>query len=272
MNIAKIAQLEYYKFRHYKPFIVILGLFVFCFILSGFSVKSFLDWFTEKIANDEMVNRFLGSGIPIFDFVDIWQNLAWPATLFKWIPAFVIIISVTLEYSQKTIKQNIIDGLSKREFLFSKLALVTIISIGSAVLLFLLGLFLGLLYSPVTEFYYIVENIKFIPAYALEVFVFLCMAMFFAFWLQKSGVTIIIFLIYTACIEPFFTLIMQEQFKWNLWFLPVEAINRIIRIPFPKYALYYGHENLIATDLLVATGWAIIFILLSYWLLKKRNL
>ena len=162
MNIAKIAQLEYYKFRHYRPFLVILGLFVFCFLLLGFSVKSLLDWFTEKAADDDIVKRFIGRGIPIFDFVDIWQNLAWPATVFKWIPAFVVIISVTLEYSQKTIKQNIIDGLSKREFLLSKLALVTIISLGSALLLFLLGLFLGLLYSPVKDFASIVENLEFI--------------------------------------------------------------------------------------------------------------
>ncbi|HUR32140.1 MAG TPA: ABC transporter permease [Saprospiraceae bacterium] len=272
MNIAKIAQLEYYKFRHYRPFLVILGLFVFCFLLSGFSIKSLLDWFTEKVADDEMVSKFLGRGFPIFDFVDIWQNLAWPATIFKWIPAFVVIISVTLEYSQKTIKQNIIDGLSKKEFLLSKIALVTMISIGSAFLLFLLGLSLGLLYSPVNDFSSIIENLEFIPAYGLEVFVFLCMAMFFAFWIQKSGVTIILFLIYTACIEPIFSLIMQGEFKWNLWYLPVESINRIIRIPFPKYGFFDGHDKIFAIDVIVALGWAAIFILLSYWLLKRKDL
>ena len=272
MNIAKIAQLEYYKFRHYRPFLIILGLFVFCFLLSGFSIKSLLDWFTSKAEDDELISQVLGRGIPIFDFADIWQNLAWPATIFKWIPAFVIIISVTLEYSQKTIKQNIIDGLSKKEFLLSKLALVTIISIGSALLLFLLGLSLGLLYSPVTDFSSIVESIEFIPAYGLEVFVFLCMAMFFAFWIQKSGVTIILFLIYTACIEPIFTLIMQGNFKWNLWYLPVEAINRIIRIPYPRYALYDGHEQILPIDVIVALGWAVVFMLLSYALLKRTHL
>ncbi len=27
MNIRKITELEYYKFRHYRPFLVILGLY-----------------------------------------------------------------------------------------------------------------------------------------------------------------------------------------------------------------------------------------------------
>ena len=148
-QIRKITELEYYKFRHYRPFLIILGLYIFCFVLSGFSIKSLLDWFLEKQKDDDVLKHFLETGLPLFDFVDIWQNLGWLATLFKYIPAFVVIISVTLEYSQKTIKQNIIDGLSKKEFLLSKVALVFAISIGSALLLLFLGLFLGLLYSPV---------------------------------------------------------------------------------------------------------------------------
>ncbi len=272
MNLSKIAQLEYFKFRHYRPFIVILGLYVFCFLLAGMSIKSLLDWFLEKQAEDAAFRNFLKTGIPIFDFVDIWQNLAWLATIFKWIPAFVIIISVTLEYSQKTIKQNIIDGLSKTEFLLSKLALVFIISIGSSLLLFILGLFLGLLYSPVKEISYIVENLEFVAGYGLEVFVFLCMAMFFAFWIQKSGVTIILFLLYTACIEPIFTAIMHYQYEWEVWFFPVEAINRIIRVPFQKYALSHVYDQILLTDVMVSFCWAGIFIFLSYWMLKRRDL
>ncbi len=272
MNVRKIVELEYFKFRHYRPFLVILGLYVFCFILSGFSIKSLLDWFLEKQQDDDILKHFVATGIPLFDFVDIWQNLGWLATIFKWIPAFVIIISVTLEYSQKTIKQNIIDGLSKKEFLASKVALVGVISIGSALLLLLLGLFLGLLYSPVKGLSYILQNIEFVAAYGLEVFVFLCMALFAAFAIQRSGVTIILFLLYTACIEPITTAILHYHYKWEVWYFPVEAINLIIRVPFQKYALSYVHDQIILQDVLVALGWAGIFIGLSYWILKRRDL
>ena len=272
MNIRKIIELEYYKFRHYKPFLVILGLYVFCFVLSGFSIKSLLDFFLEEQKDDDILKHFVESGIPLFDFVDIWQNLGWLATVFKWIPAFVVIISVTLEYSQKTIKQNIIDGLSKREFLLSKIGLVATISVGSALLLFLLGLFLGLLYSPVKGLPYIFENVEFVAAYGVEVFTFLCLALFAAFAIQKSGVTIILFLLYTACIEPITTAILHWKYEWPVWFFPIEAINLIIRVPFQKYALSFVHDQVYWQDILVALGWAGIFLLLSYWLLKKRDL
>jgi len=272
MNLRKTIELEYYKFRHYKPFLVILGLYVFCFVLSGFSIKSLLDWFLEKQKNDDILKHFIETGIPLFDFTDIWQNLGWLATIFKWIPAFVVIISVTLEYSQKTIKQNIIDGLSKREFLFSKIGLVATISAASALLLFFLGLFLGLLYSPIKGLPYIFENIEFVFAYGVEVFAFLCFALFAAFWIQKSGVTIILFLLYTACIEPITTAIIHWHYKWEVWYFPIEAINLIIRVPFQKYALEYVHDHVYWRDIVVSLGWAGIFLMLSYWLLKKRDL
>lgn len=270
--IRKVIELEYYKFRHYRPFLIILGLYVFCFVLSGLSIKYLLDWFLEEQRDDEFLKYFIETGIPLFDFVDIWQNLGWLATIFKWIPAFVIIISVTLEYSQKTIRQNIIDGLSKREFLASKIALVGVISVGSAVLLLLLGLFLGFLYSPVKGLSYILEHIEFVAAYGLEVFVFLCMALFAAFWIRKSGVTIILFLLYTACIEPITTAIVHFKYKWDVWYFPVEAINLIIRVPFQRFTLGFVQDQVLWRDVAVALGWAGIFIGLSYWMLRRRDL
>ncbi len=272
MNLRKVIELEYYKFRLYKPFVIILGLYILCFVLAGFAIKNVLDWFMTEQANDDVIKYFVKTGIPIFDFVDIWQNLGWLATIFKWIPAFIIINSVTLEYSQKTIKQNIIDGLSKREFLASKLALVVAISLGSAILFLLLGLFLGFLYSPVTGLPYILENIKFVGAYGLEVFGFLCMALFAAFLIRRSGITIILFLLYTAAIEPIFTSILKYHYKWEIWYFPVESINLLIQFPFAKYVLSYGDDQIIMRDVFVTMGWAVIFIGLSYWLLKRKDL
>lgn len=271
-NIRRLIELEYFKFRHYKPFVIILGLYVLCFVLAAFSVKFLLDWFMSVQQNDEIIQYFVKSGIPLFDFVDIWQNLGWMASIFKWIPAFIIINSVTIEYSQKTIKQNIIDGLSKKEFLISKVALVFAISLGSTLLFLLLGLFLGFLYSPVKGLSYILQNIEFVAAYGLEVFVFLCMALFAAFVFRKSGITIILFLFYTACIEPIATLILKHNYELEVWYFPVEATNLLIRLPFGKYILSYVDDQIMMRDVFVSLGWAAIFIGLSYWILKRKDL
>ena len=272
MSVAKVIQLEYYKFRHYKPFLVILGLYCACFLASGFFIKRVLELILEDQRNNELMQYFLGSGVPLFDFVDIWQNLGWLAAIFRWIPAFMIIMSVTVEYEQRTMKQNIIDGLTKGEYLASKLGLVAVISLGSALLLLILGLFLGMLYSPVKSLHDIFVHIEFVAAYGLEVFAFLCMAMFTAFLFRRSAVAIILFLMYTAFMEPVATAILHYHWKWPVWLFPVEAINLIIRVPFQKYWLAFVQDELIARDVLVAVAWSAVFIGLSAWLLRRRDL
>ena len=56
----------------------------------------------------------------IFNFPYIWHFNAYIGAWFKIFLAVVIVSMTANEYSNKTIKQNLIDGLSKREFLHSK--------------------------------------------------------------------------------------------------------------------------------------------------------
>ena len=119
--MLRIIQLEFLKLRHYKPFWIILGLFTLCYFLVGIFVKKVIDWMMAEGAFDGDLDIFKKVGIPIFDFVDIWQNMGYLTFIFKWVLAFVVIISVCMEFANKTIRQNIIDGLSRREYLYSKI-------------------------------------------------------------------------------------------------------------------------------------------------------
>ena len=57
----------------------------------------------------------------IFNFPYIWHFNTWVAALFKALFLAIVIVSMMAnEYSNKTIKQNLIDGLSKKEFVLSK--------------------------------------------------------------------------------------------------------------------------------------------------------
>lgn len=268
--MIRVLQLEFLKLRYYKPFWIILGLFIVFYFALGFFTKRVIDWFLEE--NMDWLGQFANMGIPLFDFVDIWQNLAYITFLFKWILAFVVIISICLEFSNKTIRQNIIDGLSRREFMLSKLLMILALSIVAGILLLILGLFLGMLYSQVKSPGFIVMNLEFIPAYALEIFSFLCLAMLFAMIIRRTGFAIIIFIFYTALFEPICAAIMQYEFKVATWYLPVRAINNLIRPPFGKYIFMDVQDYVASTDVLAVAGWTAIFLLLSYWILNSRNL
>lgn len=268
--MLKALQLEYLKLKHYKPFWIIIGLYTIFFFALAIFTKKFIDFLLKE--NIEDLGQFANVGIPLFDFVDIWQNLGMITIGFKWILAFVVIISICLEFSNKTVRQNIIDGLSRREYLISKIGLIAALSIFGAVLLFLTGLFLGLMYSQVTAPRFIFMNIEFVGAYVLEIFAFLSLAMLFAMLIRRTGFAIILFLFYTALLEPIVSSIMHYEYELPTWYLPGTAIYNLIRPPFQKYIFREVQDFVAPIDVLVVVVWIAILIFLSYRVLKSRNL
>ena len=82
------------------------------------SGMEFLKWLKSKGADFDEVDILR---VPLYHFPDIWQNLTYISTYFQPILAIIVIISLTNEFSFKTIRQNIIDGFDRKDFLVSKL-------------------------------------------------------------------------------------------------------------------------------------------------------
>jgi ABC-type transport system involved in multi-copper enzyme maturation permease subunit len=216
--------------------------------------------------------KFFETGLPLFDFVDVWQNMAYITFLFKYILAFVVMISICQEYTFRTIRQNMIDGLSRAEYVLSKLGLITMLSLLAGVLLLILGFVLGMLYSPVKSLDFVVQSIGFVPAYAFETFCFLAFAMFLSTLIRKTGFAIILFILYTLIMEPIATTIMKHEFELATWYFPMRAINNIIHVPFGKYLFQEVQDYVKITEVLAAGGWALLFIWFTWLLITKRDL
>lgn len=88
----------------------------------------------------------------IFNFPYIWHFNTYITALFKLFLAIVIVSMMANEYSNKTIKQNLIDGLSKKEFIASKFLTVVVFALISTVFVFVVSMVLGLVYSDYNEF------------------------------------------------------------------------------------------------------------------------
>lgn len=267
--MVRALKLELLKFKSYRPFQIILLLYVAVYFAIGLSVNWFVNYLLSEAGEGE--SAILKSGLPVFDFVDLWQNLAYIVFLFKVILGFIVIISICLEHSTKTIRQNFIDGLSRREYLLSKISLILFLTLLSGLILTILGLILGLLYSPVKSFPFIVMNMEFVLAHMFEVFCYLSLAMFLATLIRKTGFTIVLFTLYTIAIEPIATAIMEFEYKLPVWYFPVEAINNIVRVPFPKYIFREVQDFVALQDVLVAGGWAALFLFLTYRLTINRD-
>jgi hypothetical protein len=268
--MIRLIHIEWLKLKYLKAVWVLIGLYLIALLAICLSAKFFLDYITDQGVAYNGINP---SMLPVYAFDDIWQNIAYLASYFKIFPAFILIISVSNEFSYRTHRQNIIDGLSRAEFFYSKLSFAAFLSLLSAAVLLLIGLVMGALYSDVTGMEYVLENIVFIPVHALQFFIYFLFAILLVLLIRKSGITIVLLLLYTLAIEPVAAAVIGFALEAPLVaaFLPMQAIGNLVPMPFGKYMFQETQTYVGGADLAIAAVWTFIYAGAIYLNLTKRD-
>lgn len=225
----------------------------------------------------------------IFNFPYIWHFNTYIAAILKLFLAVVIVSMVSNEYSYRTLKQNLIDGLSKKEFILSKFLTVLLFALISTVFVFLVSLILGLIFSDYNEIGIIFSGLQYIGAYFLKLVAFFSFCLFLGILVKRSAFALG-FLIVTQIVEW----LIYGLLKWQLFkdteiadqvsrIFPLNAMANLIKEPFSRLGAIQSAatqlgENFTKTyqvqflDILIVLAWTALFIYLSYALLKKRDL
>ena len=265
--MIKLLKIDYKKLKNYRTFWVLIILYFATMGLVTSSGMEFLKWLVGKGADFDRIDILK---IPLYHFPDIWQNLTYVSLYFQLVLAIVVIVSVTNEFSYKTIRQNIIDGFDRKDFLASKVLMVLVLSLASTIFVFLIGLITGLIYSPESEIRFIFSNIEFIPAYFLAMFSYLMLVLLFAIWIKRAGLAIGIVLIYPA-LEYALGASFPDSMDPILPYLPQHAINALIKVPFQRYAFMEIQDYVDIVSVLVVCAYIVLFIYLAYRNLVKRD-
>lgn len=229
--MLKLLRIDLIKLANYRAFWVLNILYGLLIISIPISVMEFLKWLKIQGAD---FDGFDPLKIPVLYFPDIWQNIAYVYTFLKIFLAIVVVISVSNEYSYKTIRQNVIDGFSRVDFIKSKLATILLLSLGSTALVFITGMVTGLIYTPNVEVAEMFAGIQFVFAYFLDLFTYLVLAFLLTILLKRSALTVFILLLFTP-IEYAITANLPEQLDFLAQYFPLHAINNLISFPFKKY-------------------------------------
>ena len=266
--MIRLLKIDFKKLKNYRTFWVLIILYFATMGLITSSGMEFLKWLVSKGADFDQVDILR---VPLYHFPDIWQNLTYVSLFFQLVLAIVVIISVTNEFSYKTVRQNIIDGMDRKDFLASKVMTVFMISLASTVFVFLIGMITGSIYSPESEMRFMFTSIEFIPGYFLAIFSYLIMVMLFAIWIKRSGLAIGIVLIYPA-LEYALGASLPDSMDPILPYLPQHAINELIKVPFQRYAFMEIQDYVDPLSVLVVCAYIVLFIYLAYRNLVKRDL
>jgi len=274
--MIRLIQIEWYKLKHYRPFWILIGMYTFLSIVICSSLMFFMTFLKNKGAD---FRGFDPTMIPLYDFPDIWHNLTFIAAFVKIILAFIVVMSIYNEINHRILRQNVIDGLSKLEWLGSKLFFIGVIASCATLLLFINGLILGFIYSHPDAFSSAFENLQFLGAYFLDIFTFLCFAMMLALLIRRGGLVIVGLLMYSLAFEPILSAILYnipkdipEFLRVLPDYLPVQSSRNLIQIPFKRYLFMDTQDGVGLREFGIVMGWLFFNVWISYFLLKKRDI
>lgn len=226
----------------------------------------------------------------IFNFPYIWHFNTYIAAWFKFFLAVIIVSMMANEYTYGTLKQNLIDGLSKKEFILSKFLVVTSFALASTIFVFIMSLLLGYSFSSYNEFSIVFSDLEYLFALFIKLVGFFSFCLFIGILVKRSAFALGFILVWAfgekilhGITGKFIFHDFDYAYKF-IKFLPLEAMSNLIKEPFSRLSAIKAIETTIGgakiakdysihfSEIAIVIVWIFIFILTSYYILKKRDL
>lgn len=276
--MKRLLSIDFFKLRHNKASKILT--FVYFGLLSSIALIS-----TLEVDLGPLNFKLAEQGI--FEFPFIWHFNTYFAAILKFFLLLVIVSMVANEYSNKTLKQNLIDGLSKKEYILSKFYMVASMSLVSTLFVFIVSLVLGLIFSTDKSIGLITTDLDYFAAFFVKLLSFFSIGLFMGVWIKRSAFAIggmFILYIFEGIAGIVFSFIFSDNTTNSLKsFFPFNASESLIPNPISRlesiqeistqlgdgYAIDYSVP---IVSLFISLAWTALFIIGAYLLIKKRDL
>jgi ABC-type transport system involved in multi-copper enzyme maturation permease subunit len=276
MPMKSIILNEYTKIWSYTAFRVIILLHFILFFLIVL-VTSRLDITIPGFSTDYL-----------YQFPNIWEFFPWVASWFNLLLAILIIIMTGNEYTFRTFRQHVIDGLSRSDLLTGKVFLIITIAVYSMLMVLLFSLLFGFIFTRDMTAGLFVKKTYILLVYFVQAVAYMSTGFLLAILFRNTALAIVLFILYRLIIEPVFRLFFPPEAR--LYF-PMKVISNLT--PMPEFlsissgnkadpgnvdTLNLREMGILAEDLpvylnlLLALGYTALFIGLAWLLLRRRNL
>lgn len=266
--MIRLLRIEFIKAFNFKALWYLFVIYALALGIILFGVETF-------------INDIIGEGgrnLPItlpkmslYAFPLVWHNLTYLAGFFKVFPAIMFLILATNEYSYKTIRQQLITGLSRNELFFAKVLLMLATSLFMGLLVGIFGLILGISHTSDLSFLLFIEKSGFLLTYVLEVFAYTMFAYFIATIVKRSGFAIGILLLWAYIIEPILAYKLPDGYED---YLPLRSIGNLIQIPNSQLMKIFGiefQEYISSNDVFIALGYTFLFGFIVWLIHQKKD-
>ena len=256
--------------------------------ISYFVILSFIALIASiniKIGNFQLHFAEMG----IFNFPFIWHFNTYISAILKFFLAIVIVSMMANEYSYGTLKQNLIDGMSKKEFVLSKFLTVMLFALVSTVFVFIMSLILGYSFSSFTELSIVFSDMQYLLAYFVKLMGFFSFCLFLGVLVKRSAFAIGFLFVWNIIegivngVLTFKVFSKSDTASQITQFFPLESMSNLIVEPFTRLSVIKNIQTAVGdtnvkdysvhfSAILIVLVWTAIFVVLSYKIIEKRDL
>lgn len=269
--MSSLLKAEWLKLKKYWAFWTMIGIVSLTY--PGINYMMYSEAYKDQL-DDKRMGPILRMIPNPFTFPEVWHTVAFISSFFLFLPAIVVIMFITNEYTYKTHRQNVIDGWSRQQFLVAKMLDVFLVSLVVTILYAAVAFILGNINSAGAAVN-VWANTKYIGLFFMQTFSQLSIAFLIAFLVRKAFIALGIFVFYFFPLEPLLVALGRERANDIGRFLPLEISDRMIQIPRLFIAgdkewqdlVRQSDLHIIYTLILTTVIWGICF-----WVNKRRDL
>jgi hypothetical protein len=270
--MIKLLKIEWMKLENYNAFLVISAFFA----LGVFAANYLAYIFKKNVIDAADPTGLLGGGSP-FAFPQVWQTVSYYSGLLLLLPGLLLLIIVTNEFTFRTHRQNIIDGVSRLQFTQVKLFLGLLVALVSTLLVLLACLLFG--FKAGGDFSLSgVENIGY---FFLKALTYNFIAILMGVLMRRTGLAVAVYFIYTV-FENGVSLMLyvwsinlkkEHQIDWgNIGnYLPMNASDGLLYSPMSSVS-NFANKILPSDYLWLVLGLALAYLVLFYFWSQRKML
>ncbi len=260
-----LLKIEWLKIRNYAAFKVLFIFFAAGVVLTNYAVYAF----NKNVLSNTGAGAIMSSFSP-YSFSNTWQSTSYTTGYLLILPAMLIIILITNEYTFRTSRQNIIDGWSRQEFIMVKLMLALLIAAASTFLVLLTATTFGLISGSSFS----LNGFSHVGFFFLKALSYNMFAVLISVLIKKTGFAIGLYFIYLG-VENFISQmldILSMKLKKDKGidlggigdYLPMNASDGLLT--FPDNPLKSFAKNALPTDYFwLVVAFAVFYLSLFIW-------
>ncbi len=279
-----LLQVEWKKLRHYRMFTVLMVLYLIGMPAAYIALQN-LPGLTDVLPNGTK---------SFFSFPHVWRYLGYQGSWMTFFCfGFLGVTLVTMEVSNKTMRQNVITGMSRESFFLGKVYALIAISFVATLYYTLLSLLFGYLNTDYIMMSRVTRHIDLVPRFWLMTFGYMSFAFLLGMWIRRGGVALFIYFSYVILGEIIlryglhrYLLLKQGLNKYLPWesinYYPLNAMEDLVPMPFPdnilrgpmEESVELGYNFFLSPSQAIGLSSIYIFIFLglAYFLFKRRDL